>query len=163
MPVKKRNTCPLKTGTSVRFHRNKQNIKTLFVKLFLAKTNNSYIQFLRSIFVGAIATLADIGLLYILTDFAHTHYLVSTGIAFILGTVVNYVLSIFWVFKEKKLKSKTAEFVVFAVIGAVGLLLNELFMWLFTDVAGLYYLLSKVIATIIVFLFNFLIRKKFLF
>lgn len=138
-------------------------LKKLLNKLFFIKTNNAYIQFFRSTFVGAIATVADMGLLYILTDFAHIHYLISTGIAFILGTIVNYILSIFWVFKEKKLKSKTAEFIIFSIIGVIGLLLNELFMWLFTDIAGLHYLLSKIIATIIVFLFNFLTRKKFLF
>jgi len=138
-------------------------LKKLLNKLFFIKTNNAYIQFFRSTFVGAIATVADMGLLYILTDFAHIHYLISTGIAFILGTIVNYVLSIFWVFKEKKLKSKAAEFIIFSIIGVIGLLLNELFMWLFTDIAGLHYLLSKIIATIIVFLFNFLTRKKFLF
>lgn len=137
----------------------KNNLNLLFVK----KTNNSYIQFLRSTFVGATATVADIGLLYILTDFGHIHYLISAGIAFILGTVINYILSIFWVFKDKKLKSKTAEFIIFSVIGAIGLLLNELFMWLFTDIARLHYLISKIISTIIVFLFNFLTRKKFLF
>jgi len=138
-------------------------LKKLLNKLFFIKTNNAYIQFFRSTFVGAIATVADMGLLYILTDFAHIHYLISTGIAFILGTIVNYILSIFWVFKEKKLKSKAAEFIIFSIIGVIGLLLNELFMWLFTDIAGLHYLLSKIIATIIVFLFNFLTRKKFLF
>ena len=138
-------------------------LKKLLSKLFFTKTNNAYIQFFRSTFVGAISTLADMGLLYILTDFAHIHYLISTSLGFILGTIINYILSIFWVFKEKKLKNKTAEFIIFSIIGAIGLLLNELFMWLFTDIAGLYYLISKIISTIIVFLFNFLTRKKFLF
>ena len=138
-------------------------LKKLLNKLFFTKTNNTYIQFFRSTFVGAISTLADMGLLYILTDFAHIHYLISTALGFILGTIINYILSIFWVFKDKKLKNKTAEFIIFSVIGAIGLLLNELFMWLFTDIAGLYYLISKIISTIIVFLFNFLTRKKFLF
>jgi len=137
--------------------------KNILNSLLIKKTNNSYVQFLRSVFVGAVATLADIGLLYILTDFAHIYYLTSTALGFILGTIINYILSIFWVFKNRKLKNKTTEFIIFTVIGAIGLLLNELFMWLFTDIVNLYYLISKILATIIVFLFNFLTRKKFLF
>jgi putative flippase GtrA len=47
--------------------------------------------------------------------------------------------------------------------GVVGLGFNDLFMWIFTDRCGIYYLLSKVITTAIVYFWNFFARKYILF
>jgi putative flippase GtrA len=55
------------------------------------------------------------------------------------------------------------QFGVFALVGLVGLGLNELIMWALTDGAGLHYMLSKVGATVVIYLWNFFIRKMLLF
>ena len=49
------------------------------------------------------------------------------------------------------------------MIGVAGLAINELLMWLFTDWLLFHYLVSKIIATAVVFFFNFFIRKFALF
>lgn len=134
-----------------------------FKILFISKTNRTSILFLRSIFVGGIAATADMGMVYVLVDFINIHYLISSTLGFIFGILINYYLSIFWVFEKKKLKRKTVEFTIFAIIGILGLLLNNLIMWFFTDIVTFHYLLSKIIAIILVFIFNFFTRKKILF
>ena len=55
--------------------------------------------------------------------------------------------------------SREAEFALFIVISLIGLGLTELLMWAFTDGLGLFYLLSKAIAAIIVLLWNFFAKR----
>ncbi len=127
------------------------------------RTNSTLIQLLRYTFVSGIAFIFDFGLLYILTEFINVYYLVSAAIAFLLGLIINYFLSVTWVFEKRPVKSKWLEFTIFAVIGIVGLALNELFIWGFTDIANLHYLQSKIMSTVFVFLWNFFARKHALF
>lgn len=132
-------------------------------RLFKEKTNNTFIQFFRYCFVGGLAFLVDYGLLYLLSDKVGLHYLLSASIAFITGLVVNYLISTFWVFSESKYEDKRKEFAIFAIIGVIGLGLTEGLMWLFTDLAGLHYMLSKLITAALVLLWNFIARKLILF
>jgi len=138
-------------------------ISSLFYTLFREKTDNTFFQLVRYTFVGGIAFLIDFGTLYILTEFAHLHYLLSAGIAFILGLLTNYFLSIRWVFATRNIRDKKLEFFIFAFIGLIGLGLNELFLWIFTDLSGLHYLFSKILTAILVYLWNFFVRKLILF
>ena len=135
----------------------------LFSRLFKEKTDNTFIQFFRYCFVGGLAFLVDYGLLYLLSDKCGLHYLLSASIAFIAGLVVNYLISTFWVFSESKYEDKRKEFAIFAIIGVIGLGLTEGLMWLFTDLAGLHYMLSKLITAALVLLWNFIARKVILF
>ena len=133
-------------------------------KLFIEKTDNTLIQLFRYTFVGGIAFIVDFSSLYFLTDFAGFHYLYSAAIAFILGLVVNYILSILWVFKSRAVNKKIIEFTIFAIIGIVGLGLNEVMIWFFTERLNLHYLFqSKLISTVIIYFWNFLARKYILY
>lgn len=125
--------------------------------------NSTFIQFFRYTFVGGIAFLVDFGTLALLTEVFKLHYLVSAGIAFILGLTVNYLLSISWVFNNRTMDNRLLEFILFSIIGLIGLGFNELFMWILTDILAIYYLLSKIITTIIVYFWNFFARKFILF
>ena len=82
---------------------------------------------------------------------------------FLLGLLTNYVLSIAWVFSKRNVGSPWAEFAVFAVIGVVGLGMNELILWGLTGGLGLYYPVSKLVSTAVVFGWNFGARKLALF
>ena len=136
-----------------------QKIKALFT----GSTNNTLLQLFRYTFVGGFAFLVDFGTLFALTEYLHIHYLVSAGISFVLGLIVNYFMSVKWVFNNSGMKNKFVEFMFFALIGLVGLGLNELFLWVLTDLLLIYYLLSKIITTFIVYFWNFFARKIMLF
>lgn len=133
-------------------------MKKMLNKLFIEKTNDVKIQFLRYIFVGGIAAVVNIGALYIFTDVFHLYYLVSNIFGFILGLITNYLLSKVLVFAKEKTFNKIIEFTIYAIIGVIGLGLDTFFLWLFTSF-GLYYLLSKIISTALVFIWNFGARK----
>ncbi len=108
--------------------------------------------------VAIVAAIVNIGMLYVFTDLCQLNYLISNIISFILGLITNYCLSKKYVFKESSL-NKTIEFIVYAVIGIIGLGIDTVFFWLFTSKIGIYYMLSKIITTGLTFLWNFTARK----
>jgi len=131
--------------------------------LFTEKTESTVVQLFRYTFVGGLAFIVDFGTLFILTEYLNLFYLISAGIAFILGLITNYALSVNWVFSNRTLESKGMEFFLFTVIGLIGLGLNELLLWTLTDLLSIYYLFSKIITAIIIYLWNFFARKYLLF
>ena len=132
-------------------------------KLFVAPTNNWMLQLFRYGFVGGVAFVVDYGSLFVLTHYAGVPYLWSAAIAFLLGLVTNYLLSISWVFRKERSSNPWKEFLVFAVIGVLGLLFNEGIMYVATEWIGLHYMVSKLISTVIVFFWNFFARKYWAF
>lgn len=128
-------------------------------KLFREATDNTIIQFFRYLFVGGIAAVVNIGMLYVFTDIMHINYIISNILSFTLGLFTNYILSKKFVFQGETSISKTKEFIIYAIIGVLGLGIDTFLVWLFTDVFKVYYMLSKLISTMIVFVWNFGARK----
>lgn len=131
--------------------------------LLRGKTESTFVQFFRYTLVGGTAYVVDFGTLFLVTEYLHVHYLTSAAVAFLLGLTVNYILSTWWVFSRRRTRSRAAEFLIFGLIGMVGLGLNELFIWFFTELLLFYYLLSKIFSTFFVYLWNFFARKFILF
>lgn len=142
---------------------NKISLYSNIQAVFKGKTNSTFLQLIRYTFVGGFAFVIDFGTLFILTNYLNIYYLLSAAIAFLIGLTINYSLSIRWVFVKRNIRNRKAEFLLFMFIGIIGLALNELFIWIFTDVALMHYLISKIFTTIIVYLWNFFARKFMLF
>ena len=112
-------------------------------------------------FIGAgVGYLFDFGTLILLTEVFSVNYLLSAIIGFTIGLIVVFVISRRFVFGESKLQSKSVEFGLFAIIGIGGLGILTLLMWLLTDVASINYIVSKVLATVIVYTWNFFVRRS---
>ena len=139
------------------------SVKKLISRLFTAPTSKIHIQIFRYLFSGGIAFIFDFGLLYLFTDILHIHYLISSVISFSVGQIITYILNVYWVFDKRRFDNQLHEFFIFILIGIIGLLVTILFMWLFTDVAGMFYLLSKILTTIIATGWSFFMRKIVLF
>jgi putative flippase GtrA len=140
-------------------------VKNSFFLAMLLKnrTDNTFIQLFRYTFVGGIAFIVDFSTLFVFTEIFAIYYLISAAIAFLLGLATNYFLSIFWVFHKHTMSNRWHEFGIFALIGIVGLGLNEFFIWFFTEHIHFHYLLSKIVSTVFVYLWNFFARKFILF
>ena len=131
-----------------------------FKAIFTEPTNNGFLQFFRYLFVGGVATVVDWGTLFLLTECANIYFLISTSIAFLAGLVTNFVLSKQLVFKANEARvSPVMEFLSYAIIGVIGLGITELIMILFTNYLALHYMLSKVIATVVVLFWNYTARR----
>lgn len=125
--------------------------------------------------VGLFCFLIDFGITTGFTNLLGIHYLISKFLGFVVSAVVNYLLSIKFVFTQKKEMDKKKEFTVFLILSAFGLFINEIVMYLCID--GIYarsgqlqelvshanmVALSSILATGIVMVYNFFSRKLFL-
>ena len=78
--------------------------------------------------------------------------------------VCNFLLTKFFAFKSiNATVGPAVEVLVFCAISVVGLLLTELLMFLFTSHLHVYFMVSKLISSILVFFWNFLARKFILY
>lgn len=111
--------------------------------------------------VGVIAAVTDVGVLVILKELLHMDVLIASTISFCVSVTVNYLLSMTFVFKSKG-ESKLREFIVFVLLSIGGLCLNQLILWIGVKFTSVYYLIIKLLAMIIVPIYNFITRKIFL-
>ncbi|WP_425802384.1 GtrA family protein [Desulfitobacterium sp. Sab5] len=127
-------------------------------------------EFSRYVLVGGLAFIADFGVLYILKERFlpnewYSLYL-ATGLGFAAGLLINYILSVNFVFtsvRGTKVGKSFRDFTVFSLIGIIGLFLTELGMFLGTKGLELNYLFVKIIVTFIVLLWNYSARKILVF
>lgn len=121
-----------------------------------------FTQIMRFGFVGGTAFVIDFAILWILTDIGNINYLASNCISFSVSVIYNYILSTLWVFDIKEGNHKVKEIIAFILLSAAGLGLSQLLMWLAVDIMSINYLLSKIGATGIVMVYNFVTRKVLL-
>ena len=74
--------------------------------------------------VSVAALAVDYALLAALTRLAGVEWQIAAAASFTAGLFVNYILSVTFVFKERRVKSRGLEFAGFFVIGALGLGIN---------------------------------------
>ena len=130
-----------------------------FKELIWEETDNSLLQFCRYCLVGAMATVVDFGVLY-LVSIMGVHYLIAAVISFVFGLICNYSLSKLIVFNgNKTAMSMGREFAAYGIIGVIGLVLTLVLMYVMTEWLRLFYMVSKVIATILVLMWNYLAKK----
>ena len=133
-------------------------------QLFSGDTDNTFRQFFRYVFVGGFAFVVDYGIMTALVELCRFDPVIAATISFVAGLLVNYVLSTFWIFKNSKIKNRLAEFAAFAAVGVVGLGINAAIIWLFEEIPqDKYYLVGKLVSTVIVFIWNFAGRKFIIF
>lgn len=148
-------------------------MRILARKLLLLENDNTIVQFGKYAVVGFIATAADMSVFHIFANLAGIHHLVANGLSFIGGLTVNYVLSRRWVFQART-GFTPKEFLLFAIIGVIGLAMSEAILFSLIDLGTTSYLLnsrddryinlsSKVVAVGIVLFWNYIARKKVVF
>lgn len=120
-------------------------------------------QMLRYLFVGGIAFVVDFGALVALTELAGLHYRLAAATAFLAGLAVNYLVAVVWVFDRRNLGNKPLEFGIYALVGVVGLGLNDAILYGLSEFARLHYTLSKLVSAAIVLQWNFFARRSLLF
>jgi putative flippase GtrA len=113
-------------------------------------------------FVGFLCFFIDYGIMVFLTEVFGVNYLISSAVSFTVSVTVNYILSVTVVFETDKNKNKFKEFVVFVLLSIVGLGINQLVMWFAGEILGIFYMISKIAATAIVMVYNFISRKIFI-
>lgn len=121
------------------------------------------LQWLRYLVVGGLAFVADFTCMVVLKEWCGLSYLVAASLSFCVGTCVNYLLSVVWVFDVRVVKNMWKEVSLFTGIGLFSLGVNVLVMYVCTGIFRVDYRISKLIATIITFNANFFLRRMLLF
>lgn len=112
--------------------------------------------------VGVIAFVIDFGVMVFLTEVFGIDPVISATVSFIISVIFNYAASMRYVFSHRDGMSRTREFIIFVVLSAIGLGINDLLIWAGTDLASFDYRLVKIFATAVVMVWNFVTRKIFL-
>ena len=129
---------------------------------------------IRFCITGGVCFLIELAALILFRDKVGLDTLIATPIAFLISVIVNYLMCIKWVFDgagEQGNKQKIG----FLVTSVMGLLLNELLMWLFRMIFGedavvvtvfsfavTMYMVNKTMATVIVMIWNYFTKRYIL-
>lgn len=114
-------------------------------------------------FVGGTAAIIDVGLFFIFAKFLAYNYLLVAFFTFIIATFVNYYLSIRFVFESGKKYKKEKELLLVYIVSASSLVLNLFLLFIFYDKFDIDVGISKIIVTGVLFFYNYLMRRFFIF
>lgn len=125
-------------------------------------------QFISYFGVGGASALVEWIAFYLFDTVLGIQYLWATVLAFILSTTTNWFLGRVFTFRDSAYKDhKAKEIVLVFAVSAIGLLFNLGLMYLFVTVlkmdTNLLKTVAKILATGIVFMWNFLSRKLWIY
>jgi len=117
----------------------------------------------RYFFVGGAAAALDISIFFLFAKLAGYDYLIVGCVGFVLATMLNYVLSVRHVFKSGVRFSKRKELALVYAVSVVGLIINQFALYVLISQHSVELMLSKIIATLTVFGWNYSARNYFVF
>jgi len=116
-------------------------------------------EFFKFAFVGLIGTFINIIILYLLTECFGIYYLFSAVISFIVAMTNNFVWNKIWTFGEKINLNLKQKYLKFSLVSITALMINLFFLYVFTDIFGIYYIISQILAIGISLIINFFGNK----
>jgi glycosyltransferase involved in cell wall biosynthesis/putative flippase GtrA len=152
-------------STSIRFTET-QSIKNLSHELLNIIGGKSVSNPFRSdqifkyVFSGVISTSVNLSILYILTDLLSVWYIISGVSAFLLSLVVSFSLQKKFTFGNYSSNGVKVKFLLFSIVAIFNLCANTAFLYIFTEIVGIYYMLSQVLAAAIISFWSFLFYRK---
>lgn len=132
---------------------------------FTTHIKGQYKQILKYFLIGILCFLVDVSLTLFFADHTPVHYLPGSAIGYLTGSVINYWLSVKWVFQKRNLKRywKT-EFTFFLVIEIIALFMMSGSLYLLKEmVFKSNLLLAKVLANCIAAIGNYYLKYALLF
>ena len=114
----------------------------------------------RYLFSGGVAAATNLGLLFVFTHFFGLHYLISGILAFCCAVVVSFIMQKKWAFSDHSTDATHKKFIIFLIVALINLGLNTLLLYFFTDICGVRYLVSQILASGIVAVWSYFIYKK---
>jgi len=118
---------------------------------------NKYKRAIKFFISGIISASIDFGILFILVHFYSFNVIIANTISFSFAVINSFLFNKFWTFRNKD-KNYSKQFFKFLIVSIIGLILNNLFLFIIIKF-GVWYLFAKVIVTFIVLFWNFFINK----
>lgn len=118
---------------------------------------------LRYAAVGGIAAVIDFVIFAVFAKWLEFNYMAIGALGFIIATAVNYILSIRFVFESGVRFKFRKEITLVFLISFIGLLVNQLVLFIGISILAWEMLFIKLCATGSVFLWNYGARTYFIF
>ena len=119
-------------------------------------------EFFKYILVGGTCTFIDVLILFFVTEYIGISYLLSSIFSFLVGVFINYFLCVFWIFKVKTAASRMHEFSYYLIITFGAMCINTFIIWILSEFFAVFYLIAKLIASLVTLIYNFALRKFFI-
>ena len=113
--------------------------------------------------VGGVAAILDLLIFSTMVKWFEFNWFYVALLSFIIATGVNYFLSIKYVFQSGVRFIRSHEIFLVFFVSAIGLSVNQIVLWLLIEVAMLDEVVSKIVASGTVFIWNFMARNSFIF
>lgn len=112
--------------------------------------------------IGGVSALTEWSVFWLLLNLAALHYIAAAMVAFVIATLVNYLLCVRTIFVSKT-KSRWKDAAMVYVASLLALAVNVSTLALLVREFGLNPMLAKIAGTGAAFLFNFASRQFFIF
>ena len=112
------------------------------------------LKFIRFGIVGTIGFVIDFSITYLLKEKLKTNKFVANSIGFSLAVINNYLLNRYWTFRNHN-SSILGEFSLFLLVCLIGLLLNNIVLYLLNEKANFSFYIAKIGSVFVVMLWNF--------
>lgn len=115
-------------------------------------------EFTKYTLVGGLATMADWGTFYTFSFLLHWHYYMAFVMAYAAGITTHYGLNKKYTFKRKRFNLKK-QLPMYALAMGLSFSLSFFLMRSLVDIFQLHLMMSKVLTTAVMLIFNYLIHK----
>lgn len=112
---------------------------------------------------GGTAATVNIGLLYVFTEKFGVWYLAASVLSFCCAFAVSFAMQKWWTFRDRGIDMVGLQLGLFLGVALVNLGLNTLLMYVFTDVLGIWYVLSQVLSSGLIAIESFIAYRLFIF
>jgi putative flippase GtrA len=127
-------------------------------RIFVGRYLDKY-RWIRFAIVGGIGSLIHFAVLFSLTDIAGLWYILSAVIAILAAATSNYILNQIWTFAEKRVHQHILGWIKYLLLASISDFVYLLLLAYFTEIVGLWYILSAIISLLIVFPFRYNISR----
>lgn len=118
---------------------------------------------LRYIAAGGMGAVANLGVLYVLTEFLHVWYLFSSVIGVCSGFAVSFVLQKFWTFRNMALDRVHVQLPLHLLLSLSNLVLNTFLMYVLVDYVRIWYMLAQIIVAGALACANYSVYRLYIF
>lgn len=125
-------------------------------------TGAFFLKFIKFCIVGFSGVLVDFGITFLFKEVLKVQKYVANAIGFITAATTNYFLNRMWTFDSHN-PQVALEFTRFFLIALIGLGINSLIIWAMSGKFKVNFYVSKLVATIVVTAWNFLINAYYTF
>ena len=113
-------------------------------------------QFIKFCIVGGTAAIISFSIYYSFTKWLNLWYVYSAGWAYLLSAIFNFTTNKLWTFRNLEKGAQVFKQIIkFVIVMTLGLTINTSIIYGLTDLAGVNWLLSWVVATGVVMFWNF--------